>query len=199
MVPRYVQVIIVLFGIVLAANFMLTVNISNRVNKLETISIPLPPQQSNEGTAQKTKYIKVIVNRYKVNESMVSKVVKYANDYAYDTFPKAKDIIAIVGIESSWNPSAKSNLKHDPAIGLTQIRPGKWTHLYDAKEISKIENQIKWASQILHHNYEKTGNIKDAVIAYNIGLSARLRGRDNERYYIKFIKEHNMLAENISS
>ena len=100
---------------------------------------------------------------------MAEKIVKTALQNEHPTFPKAEDILAIVGIESSFNPSVKSQLKHDPAVGLMQVRPGIWD--IDPTKLSTIENQIKVGANILAAYYSKLKSPDGAVHSYNIGIT----------------------------
>ena len=131
-----------------------------------------------------------IVSKYRVDPNVAHDVIKFAYKYERDTFPKAKDILAVVGIESSWNPNAVSKLKKDPAVGLTQIRPGIWKSIIgDRSALRSIENQIKFAAHILHWNYKQTKNRDHAIIAYNVGIGAFSRGEFTDNYLNKFKRE----------
>lgn len=138
------------------------------------------------------KYAKEIVRRYKIDRRMVVDVLKYTEKHASKTFPRQEDILAVIGIESSWNHTATSNLKRDPAYGLTQIRPITWRKLIATpKELLNIENQIKYAVAILKYNYRLTKNKEDAIISYNVGYGAWLKGNYEYNYLDKFTKERN--------
>jgi hypothetical protein len=126
----------------------------------------------------------------RVDEIVVKDVLHYAYKYEKKSFPKAEDILAVIGIESSWNPMAKSKLKTDPALGLTQIRPGQWRKLIDhPTELLEIEKQIKYAAEILHINFKLTKSVEDAVIAYNVGYGSWLDGLYSMDYLTKFQNE----------
>ena len=136
------------------------------------------------------KYLDIVVSQYDVSAMMVKDVIQLANKYQKKTFPKTEDILALIGIESSWNPNAKSPLKVDPAIGLTQIRPVAWKKLIShPSELLHIENQIKYASDILHYNFRLTKSKDDAIIAYNVGYGNWLDGNYDLSYFTKFVSE----------
>ena len=139
---------------------------------------------------ERTALGKMLARRYRVSESLVQEVVDLAYKYESPTFPKAADILAIVGIESSFDPSAKSSLRHDPAVGLMQVRPGVWN--IKPGDLGTVEQQIRHGSQILSHYYTKLGNKEDAVTAYNIGITRFNRGGRNERYVSKY---RNLVAD----
>lgn len=117
-----------------------------------------------------------------------------AKKYERPVFPKAADILAIVGIESSYNKLATSNLKKDPAKGLMQVRPGVWG--IDAKALATIEDQIKFGSEVLFKYYTRLGDQDDAVHAYNVGITNFKRGTGlNPAYVEKFHRERKWLKQ----
>ena len=125
-----------------------------------------------------------------VDDEKASHIVDMAMKYSHPVFPKAHDILAISGIESSFNEKAKSKLKRDPAVGLMQVRPAVWG--IDRKEFSTIEGQIKHGAHILRHYYEKTGSRESAIKAYNVGLTNFNKGKQQDaasRYLDKFKSE----------
>ena len=136
------------------------------------------------------KYLDTITEEYNVDSALVRDVLHYVDKHAHKVFPKREDLLAIIGIESSWRPHAVSPLKVDPAIGLTQIRPGVWRKfISSAEELLHIENQIKYAAKILHYNFKLTENPEDAIIAYNVGYGSWLEGRFTDDYLMKFLIE----------
>lgn len=159
---------------------VVTAKQSNDAFKPE-INIPAP------NLVKRTELAKTIAAKYRVDRDLVMKVVNLAYQYENDTFPKAKDILAIIGVESSFNPKSKSNLRHDPALGLMQVRPGIWN--IDPEHLDNVEMQIKYGSDILQHYYKKLGNAEDAIQAYNLGLTRFRRGGRNSRYVAKYQQE----------
>jgi len=140
--------------------------------------------------ANRVALAKMLAKKYRVSETLVQEVVDLAYKYESPVFPKAVDILAIVGVESSFDPSAKSQLRHDPALGLMQVRPGIWN--IKPSDLGTVEQQIKHGAQILSLYYKKLGNAEDAVTAYNIGITNFNRGRRNERYVSKY---RNLVAD----
>lgn len=130
-----------------------------------------------------------IVQRYRVDTDIAQAVAESASRHQHQTFPTATDIIAIVAIESSFNPNAKSNLKTDPALGLTQIRNVVWKKQIAGDDMSIIDNQIKHSAAILAHYYDRTKDKDAAIMAYNVGITAVLKGRKNENYLMKYNRE----------
>jgi len=138
---------------------------------------------------------RTIAKKYRVSRKLIQQVVELAYKYEDPTFPKAADILAIVGVESSFNPESRSRLRHDPAIGLMQVRPGIWN--INAAELRSIESNIKHGANILRHYYKKLGSAEAAVQAYNLGLTRFRKGGRNKRYVAKYRLElaYNKLSD----
>lgn len=175
-----------------------------RLLQLEAVAVPISDEvqqqieqdmQEEEAKKLQTHYIKTVAKRFKKDEKFVTKVVHAVVKYERESFPKAADLIAIIGVESSWNKNAVSNLKKDPAVGLTQIRPKAWSHKIPPGDLKTVDDQVRWSAYILHHYYKRTGSVEDAVIAYNIGLRARMEGRTNQNYLMKYQREKTILVD----
>jgi soluble lytic murein transglycosylase-like protein len=130
-----------------------------------------------------------ILKKYRyVNPSLAQRIASLAKKYEKHSFPKAEDILAIIGIESSFDPSKVSPLKKDPAVGLTQIRPAVWD-INPSTLKNNIELQVKTGADILHKYYTLLGNRNDAVHAYNVGLGNFRRGNHNIDYVHDYNRE----------
>lgn len=133
-----------------------------------------------------------ILKKYdKVSPELATQVATLAKKYEKDSFPRAEDILAISGIESSFRPHAVSQLKTDPAVGLMQVRPGVWG-LNASKLKGNMELQVKTGAEILNKYYRLLGNAEDAVHAYNVGLGNFRRGKHNIKYVHKYKNERRM-------
>lgn len=131
-----------------------------------------------------------VLAKYDVDEDVVNQAVIYALKYERPKFPRAEHMIALIGIESSWRPSAKSALETDPAVGLTQIRPGIWKDkIGDAKKLNRIEYQIKYSIEILDEYHARIRHQTGTLLAYNVGLTAYREMRYNDFYVVKFKRE----------
>jgi len=133
--------------------------------------------------------VNYIVSKYKTTPELADYVVSMAEKYERPVWPKAKDILAIVGIESAFDPTARSKLRHDPAIGLMQVRPGAWR--LDPKLLeTNIEHQIKTGANALATFYDRLHDPEAAVHSYNIGLTNyRNQENLNPSYVVKYNKE----------
>lgn len=126
-----------------------------------------------------------IADEYNVDIFHAVDIVKLAYKYEKQDFPKARDILAVIDLESSFNKNAVSQLKADPAIGLMQIRPE--TNGLGLADLNTIDEQIKHGVEILNKNYnELRGNKLKAVQAYNIGLKKYKDGNRAPKYLAKY-------------
>jgi soluble lytic murein transglycosylase-like protein len=150
-----------------------------------------PAQEPQKKTALDPKLEKLsgkIVKKYGIDSNLADEIVQLAKKHERKGFPKAEDLLAIIGIESSFNPNAVSGLRTDPAVGLTQIRPNVWG--LDANSLrGDIDQQIKTSADILSKYRKKLKNTEDAIHAYNVGITAFQRGDYNPSYVEKFKDE----------
>lgn len=155
----------------------------------QKVQVVQEPPQKKLSKVQ-AKYLDIITDEYNVDSKLVKEVLHHVDKYAHKVFPRREDLLAVIGIESSWRPDARSPLKVDPALGLTQIRPGAWKKfIHDANELMSVENQVKYAAKILHYNFRLTENKEDAIIAYNVGYGNWLNGNFSDEYLMKFLIE----------
>jgi soluble lytic murein transglycosylase-like protein len=128
-----------------------------------------------------------IASTYRINAELSQKIVNLAIKYEDEVFPTAADILAVIAVESSFNPRAVSRLEDDPARGLMQVRPGVWK--IDPKELNSVENQIRIGVRILKKYYDRTGSEEGAIQAYNIGITNFRKGQENPAYLAKVMRE----------
>lgn len=175
---------------VVGGAFTLGTLMSPHMSQLDPIK-HTTPTVSAEGREEMNQAMlaNTILKKYRgVSPQLAKNVVSLAQKYEKSSFPKADDILAIVGIESSFRPNVLSALKKDPAVGLMQVRPGIW-ELDPARLSSDIEYQIKSGAAILHKYYKLLGNAEDAVHAYNVGMGNFRRGKHNIKYVHKYKNE----------
>jgi soluble lytic murein transglycosylase-like protein len=148
------------------------------------VVLPAPKPQASP---EEQKMAQMIATKYSVEPDDALEIVRLAHKYAKPNFPKAKDLLAIIGIESSFDPEAVSGLRRDPAVGLTQVRPKVWG--IDPESLKDPETAIKTSSDILHLYYRKLKDRQSAVAAYNVGMSEFRNGNNAEGYVSKFTHE----------
>lgn len=133
-----------------------------------------------------------VLEKYSISDELALKVAKLAIKHEKPKFPRAEDILSVIGIESAFRPHAVSKLKKDPAMGLMQVRPVMWKQ-NPAEFKANIEQQIKLGADILHKYYQKVGTVDGTLQAYNVGLGNYLRKKGlNPRYVPKFEKDREM-------
>jgi hypothetical protein len=102
-------------------------------------------------------------------------VITIARELAYKDFPRAADILAIIRIESAFNPKAKNKMSN----GIMQVNYGPF---------NIRENMVKGVA-LLREYYEMTHSVIGAVKSYNIGIGNYFDGllkRSAEDYWMKF-------------
>lgn len=139
-----------------------------------------------------------VSDKYRVNPKLVAQIVHAAKKHERPDFPRAQDILAVIGVESSFNPKAVSQLKRDPARGLMQVRPGVWG--MDPNQLSTIDAQISKGAEILHAYYKKFGTKEAALHAYNVGETNHRKSLKkpevgNPRYAPKVQAEYDQLKD----
>lgn len=140
----------------------------------------------------------VITDNYAIGTNLALKVAKLAIKHQKPGFPSAEDLLAVCGVESSFDPDAVSNLKHDPAVGLLQVRPAVWG-LNKAKLASSVEEQIKIGSEILHKYYQKLKSKDAALHAYNIGMTNYMKQKGLNPSYPRKVKDELALYEQLTN
>lgn len=153
--------------------------------------------QAQQDVAYNPKHNKMahaISDRYRVPFQQSLEIVKYAYKYQTRGLP-AKDILSLIGIESGFNPQAKSPLKIDPAIGVMQVRPqNNPIASLTPQELMTIEQQIRFGVAVFNYYQQKLKDKAHARQAYNVGLRAHREGRDNPKYEQKFQQERKFWA-----
>lgn len=157
-------------------------------------------QQIQKQQDKKQNFVNTAVERvtkkFRVDPKLVKAIAQTAMKYEHPDFPTAKDILGVVGTESSFNPNAKSQLKTDPAVGLMQIRPGVWG--LKPEQLKTIDDQIKHGAEILRSYYKKLGSREDALHAYNVGITNHRTGRVVNPRYVPKVNYHKSMFESVT-
>ena len=97
-------------------------------------------------------------------------------------------VMAMIKVESNFNPSALSSAG---AVGLLQVMPEtlSWMNEKSSKNfaLSPPASNIEAGIFYLKYLIRKFGNLKDALMAYNVGPSAHIQGKNKEAS-MKYIK-----------
>lgn len=153
--------------------------------------------EADENEAALRGLARAIAKKYRVSEDLVNNIVYLAHKYEDETFPRAIDILAVIAVESSFNPKAVSRLKRDPARGLMQVRPGVWG--LNISDLNNIEQQIRIGARILNKYYDRTKDADSALQAYNVGITNFRRGKTNPRYSSKVARERETFSQYLTS
>lgn len=137
----------------------------------------------NDGTKH---LILKVINGYGVEESYARSIVSFVKKNSYKDFPTAKDILAIIGIESAFDPAAENK----GAYGLMQIQ-----YFWFKKYVTNFEElynpfvNMPIGIFTLRQYFLKLGNKEDAVIAYQAGIGKFLDGEWNNEYLNRYREE----------
>jgi len=133
-----------------------------------------------------------IAKHYRINPNEAREIVDAAHEEGDPVFPKPHDLLALTGVESSFNktatpqyskkkyPETHARIQRDTPYGLLQVRPGLWK--VPAGGLSTIKGQIHHGKQVLKHYYKKFKGDKIAAMnAYHMGeTDYRKRGASPE-------------------
>jgi soluble lytic murein transglycosylase-like protein len=121
---------------------------------------------------------------YNISYKDAKEIVTTAMIYSNPTFPTVYDTLAIIGVESHFNPYAISSTG---AKGLMQI-------LYKTASFD-IEKNINDGVSLLQEYKDKL-NSEDAVIqSYNLGIRAYMAGSRNQDYLNNFKETRKKLKQ----
>lgn len=128
---------------------------------------------------------------YQISIPLSERIVKAAEQNAYSDFPSRNDILAIIAVESSFNPKAS----HKGSKGLMQVHESAHKDKTKGKSLFNIEVNIAIGASILREYFLALGkNKKSAVLANNSGIGNYLRRKFKLEYYKKFRKQYDLLS-----
>lgn len=132
-----------------------------------------------------TSMANTLVSIFKIPSDTSDEIVKAAERNAYSDFPSRNDILAIIAVESSFNPKAflLGNM------GLMQVRKKSHIGKLKGRSLFNIEANIEIGVIILREYFIKFGcDRKAAILSYNSGDGNYSKGRFHYEYYKKFLK-----------
>jgi hypothetical protein len=147
-----------------------------------------------------------IAHHYRINPDQAKEIVDAAHSEAEPVFPKAHDLLALTGVESSFNPNARAKaagpktqarIKTDTPYGLLQVRPGIWKLPSDA--LSTIKGQMHHGKEVLKYYYKKFHGDKEAAMnAFHMGeTDFRKHGASpvyTQKYYAELERQKQLRA-----
>lgn len=130
-----------------------------------------------------SKLVDQVAARFDIPVERSKEIVTLAKAYEDKTFPTRDDLLAVIAVESSFNPLAENA----GAYGLMQIQYG---HHRD-KAPSKASLYDPWqnigvGAAILKQYYQILRSREGAIIAYQAGIGSYLAGDFNMDYLDKF-------------
>lgn len=126
--------------------------------------------------------------KYRCKPEVAAKVVQQASTHAYMDFPTRDDILAIIALESRFNPFAKQG----GSFGLMQVLTR--THRGLIRDKDSISDQVRVGTHILRQYYLDTGKSRRAaVMSYNVGPGAYKKGVRATKYYDSYSDKLNWI------
>lgn len=146
-------------------------------------------QTSHTQDTQDSILVHALAERFHKPETLIQRVVAAATRFAYGSFPLRNSILAIIAVESSFDPYAS----YKGSKGLMQIQMASHREDLAGRNPCNIETNVEVGSKILHQYFtELHGNEHAAVLAYNYGIgnykNASRHGHKND-YYKKYVAE----------
>ena len=157
----------------------------------ETVQIAARTERAKPRPRQDDGIIQQLAERWRRSPSQIQRFVEYAKAHAQPDFPKLPHLLAIMAIESRFDPKARSKGN----VGLMQIN---MTANGDRLRNRSPEENVRVGAEILREGYFRlNGNHKGAVLSYNTGLGAYKQGRRNTAYWRKYKQELDWLKTQV--
>lgn len=99
------------------------------------------------------------------------------------TFPTARDVMAVMWVESRYNPQARNG----KSKGLMQVNGGSYNPWVN----------IGQGVNMLQDLYKVLGNPRSSFLAYNSGLGGFQKGKSNPNYFDKVNKAKKELPSEV--
>ena len=151
-------------------------------------------KQEKKPITDKKRLYDIITKKFPYsNKEVIKKGIDLAHKYADPVFPQAHHILTIIGNESTWHHDAVGPVKHvddEPAKGLMQVKFK--TNKLDPREYNTLEGQIRSGAKMYRDLYDRTKDIHQALLAYNLGPTGAKRAENTEsgKRYIKKFEDH---------
>ncbi len=140
----------------------------------------LPEEQGGEDDIQSTqRAARNIANSLDVPETTAWKIVALARKYEDPVFPKYRDIIGIIAIESRFDPKARNA----NCLGLMQMN--RFYHrgrVRASKDFYNPEENIRAGVEYLKELHSSLKSRRAAIMAFNLGEGWYRSGKRNAKY-----------------
>jgi hypothetical protein len=159
-------------------------SISSLVDESSRQEVPTPT------VSQDSSLVHALAERFHKPETLIQRVVNAATRFADGNFPLRNDILAIIAVESSFNPFASYN----GSKGLMQIQTFSHKRELADRNPYNIEANIEIGASILRqYSIMLHGNERAAVLAYNCGIGNYQHHHYKTIYYKKYLAELNFI------
>ncbi len=165
----------------------------------EVLSSPVSPvlevpnqDLALETPAQYGNLVSYVSKRFKLSETAAQEIIALADKYATDSFPKRNDILAIIAVESSYNTRAKNR----GCYGLMQIQKASHLKALKGRSLHNPAVNIEVGAGVLTAYYDLLKeNKRGAILSFNAGIGSYLKGRYETKYYLKYLKEKDLISQ----
>lgn len=132
------------------------------------------------------KLVSRVTANYGLEQKYAEDVVKFVKKNSYKDFPTVRDILAVIGIESSFDTQASNQ----GAYGLMQIQYFWFTkYVQTTEELYDPYVNITLGIDTLRQYFLKLRNKEDAIIAYQAGIKNFLEGDYTHEYLNRYRQE----------
>jgi len=157
--------------------------------------LPLPEPAVHPDAARHEALAEFLAKRYKVSQDVTLEFVQIAHAEAAEVNLDPLLIMAVIAVESRYNPIAESGVG---AKGLMQIIPkfhgDKLAEFGGEKAVFDPESNIRVGTRILREYLSRTGNLSIALQMYAGAL-----GDDNDTYTNKVLGEKQRLQRVVAA
>jgi hypothetical protein len=160
------------------------------------ISIPLVTNSSDSSqdpvNRSDARLVHALAERFHKPETLIQRVVAAATKSAHEGFPTRDDLLAIIAVESGFNPQAHYKGSH----GLMQVQVSSHRKDLNGRRLGDVADNVALGSEILYGYYMTLGcNKRGAILAYNAGIGNYLMHRYKPTYYAKYRQQLAMIQE----
>lgn len=124
-----------------------------------------------------------IAQRWKRSPQLIQEILGYVREFAYQDFPRSEHLLAVMAVESSFDPKARNRGN----VGLMQINI--------AANGRKLRNRgmrenVRVGSELLREYYLLLRRDQRAtLLSYNAGIGNYRKGRYRSMYWRKYQQE----------
>lgn len=150
------------------------------------------PSDNQTPVRSDAKLVHALAERFHKPETLIQRVVAAATNSARGVFPTRDDILAIIAVESGFNPQAH----YKGSFGLMQVQMASHGKAMKGRNPHNVEDNVKVGTDILYEYYLALGcDKRAAILAYNAGIGSYLMRRYRPQYYMKYRQQLTAIQE----